>query len=210
MRLRGTSSASRCDGTSPSPTAPARRPSSSTSTATRSSSTSTAAGSPCLRGSPAAASTAPRWPCCLRPDGAVIVRDEADDRIDAVRKDIESNYKREIKESTKERTSSMGSGYGGMMGSGSGGGMMGDGSRPPLIRNLSHAVFARRAEDIRHPLIHMRGCLSLGLRESSPGSCLSRARSELTKATRRMKRGAEVRSIGRIRQYGVLPLDLIV
>jgi hypothetical protein len=66
----------------------------------------------------------------LRSDGAVIVRDEADDRIDAVRKDIDSNYKREIKESSKERTSSMGGGYGGMMGSMMGGmGGMGGGRR---------------------------------------------------------------------------------
>jgi hypothetical protein len=61
----------------------------------------------------------------LRPDGGVMVREEADDRLDEVRKDIDSNYKREIKESDKERENGMGSGYGGMMGYGGMGGMMG-------------------------------------------------------------------------------------
>jgi hypothetical protein len=64
----------------------------------------------------------------LRPDGSVVVRDEADDRIDVVRKDIESNYKRELEESNKARESSMGSGYGSMMESMMGG-MMGGGRR---------------------------------------------------------------------------------
>jgi len=59
----------------------------------------------------------------LRPDGGVMVREEADDRLDEVRKDIDSNYKRELKESDKERENGMGSGYGGMMGGM--GGMMG-------------------------------------------------------------------------------------
>ncbi|OJW15597.1 MAG: hypothetical protein BGO49_15190 [Planctomycetales bacterium 71-10] len=64
----------------------------------------------------------------LRPDGAVELRDEADDRLDEVRKDVESNYKRELKESDKVRSNSMGSGYEMMMGGMEGmmgGGMMG-------------------------------------------------------------------------------------
>jgi hypothetical protein len=59
----------------------------------------------------------------LRPDGAVELRDEAEDRPDEVRKDVESNYKRELKDSDKIRSNSMGGGYGGMMGSGMMGGM---------------------------------------------------------------------------------------
>jgi hypothetical protein len=59
----------------------------------------------------------------MRPDGAVELRDEADDRLDEVRKDVESTYKRELKESDKVRSSSMGGGYDMMMG----GGMMGSG-----------------------------------------------------------------------------------
>jgi hypothetical protein len=53
----------------------------------------------------------------LRPDGLVEFLNEADDRPDEVRKDVESNYKRELKESDKVRSTSMGSGYemGGMM-----------------------------------------------------------------------------------------------
>ena len=39
----------------------------------------------------------------MRPDGSVVVRNEADDRHDQVRKDIENNYKRELEESNKER-----------------------------------------------------------------------------------------------------------
>ncbi|WP_165070277.1 hypothetical protein [Paludisphaera rhizosphaerae] len=74
----------------------------------------------------------PSCAALLRPDGLVELHDEADDRSNEVRKDVESNYKRELKESDKVRSSSMGSGYdmmGGMMGSGMmGPGMMG-GSR---------------------------------------------------------------------------------
>jgi hypothetical protein len=72
----------------------------------------------------------------LRPDGSVIARVEPDDFNNEVRKDIESNYAREIKDSNKKRESSMGTGYGGMqqmmmMGGGMGGmgGMYGGGGR---------------------------------------------------------------------------------
>ncbi|WP_068413802.1 hypothetical protein [Planctomyces sp. SH-PL62] len=69
----------------------------------------------------------PAMALLLRPDGAVELRDEAEDRPNEVRKDVESNYKRELKESDKIRGSSMGSGSG-MMGSGMmGSGMMGSG-----------------------------------------------------------------------------------
>jgi hypothetical protein len=63
----------------------------------------------------------------LRPDGLVELLNEADDRPDEVRRDVESNYKRELKESDKIRSSSMGSGYesGGMMDGMMGPGMMG-------------------------------------------------------------------------------------
>jgi len=76
----------------------------------------------------------PAFALLLRPDGAVEVRDEAEDRPDEVRKDVETNYKRELKDSDKIRESSMGSGSGmmgsGMMGSGMmGPGMMGSGRR---------------------------------------------------------------------------------
>ena len=64
----------------------------------------------------------------LRPDGAVELRAESDDRLDEVRRDVESNYKREIKESNEMRSSSMGSGYDEMMG----GGMMGPGMGPSM------------------------------------------------------------------------------
>jgi len=65
----------------------------------------------------------------LRGDGSVIVRAEADDRPDEVRKDVDANYKREIKESDKVRANSMGGGYGSMMGSG----MMGSGMMPGMM-----------------------------------------------------------------------------
>jgi len=74
----------------------------------------------------------------LRPDGAVELREEADDRPDEVRRDVESNYKREIEESNKVRDSSMGSGYGGMMDGmmgGMGSGMMGPGMMGSGRRN---------------------------------------------------------------------------
>lgn len=61
----------------------------------------------------------------MRPDGSVVLRDEADDRLDEVRKDVDSTYRRELKESDKVRSSSMGSGYDMMMGGMEG--MMGPG-----------------------------------------------------------------------------------
>jgi hypothetical protein len=60
----------------------------------------------------------------LRKDGYVALHSEANDVMNEVRKDIEANYKQEIKDSSKERRNSFGSGMmgmGGMMG----GGMMG-------------------------------------------------------------------------------------
>ncbi len=79
----------------------------------------------------------PAFSLMLRPDGSVMLRNQAFDMIDPVRKDISDNYKREIDESGKARESSMG-GMGGMMGGMSGmmgggmpgmGGMMGGGRR---------------------------------------------------------------------------------
>ncbi len=61
----------------------------------------------------------------LRPDGSVLARSEAEDVNNEVRRDIERNYAREIKDSNKKRESSAGSGYGGMMGGGGYGGMGG-------------------------------------------------------------------------------------
>lgn len=67
----------------------------------------------------------------LRPDGSVMIRNQAFDYSDPVRKDIADNYKRELEESGKARESSTGGmgggGYGGMMGGSGGGygGMMG-------------------------------------------------------------------------------------
>jgi len=61
----------------------------------------------------------------LRPDGSVVVHNEADDAANEVRKDIDANYRHEIKESSNERKNSQGSGYMGMMGGMGGmGGMM--------------------------------------------------------------------------------------
>ena len=50
----------------------------------------------------------------LRPDGSVVLHNEADDEANEVRKDIDTNYKHELSQSTKKRESSMGTG---MMGS---------------------------------------------------------------------------------------------
>jgi len=67
----------------------------------------------------------------LRPDGSVLARSQAEDFNNEVRKDIERNYNREVKDSNKKRENSMGSGYGGMMGAMMGyGGMMGSGMGP--------------------------------------------------------------------------------
>ena len=64
----------------------------------------------------------------LKKDGSVLARFEPDDLNNEVRKDIDKNYAREIKESNKERKNSMGEGYGGMM-SEMMRGMMGGGGR---------------------------------------------------------------------------------
>jgi hypothetical protein len=69
----------------------------------------------------------------LRPDGSVMVHNEAEDSGNAVRKDIADNYKHELSMSKQVRKNSAGMGYmgmmgmGGMMGGGYGGGMMGGG-----------------------------------------------------------------------------------
>jgi hypothetical protein len=52
----------------------------------------------------------------LRPDGSVVVHNEADDEANDVRKDIDSNYKHELSQSTKKRERSTGSSMMGMMG----------------------------------------------------------------------------------------------
>lgn len=54
----------------------------------------------------------------LRSDGSVAVHTEADDIVNEVRRDIDANYKHELKESAagKKRQSSTGMGMGGMMG----------------------------------------------------------------------------------------------
>ena len=73
---------------------------------------------------------APLW-LLLRPDGSVLARSQTEDLNNEIRKDMERNYAREVKDSNKKRENSMGSGYGGMMGGyggmmgGYGGGMMG-------------------------------------------------------------------------------------
>jgi hypothetical protein len=64
----------------------------------------------------------------LRPDGSVVLHNEADDEANEVRKDIQNNYKHELSQSTKERKSGTGTGMMGMMG-GRMGGMMGAGGR---------------------------------------------------------------------------------
>jgi hypothetical protein len=51
----------------------------------------------------------------LRPDGSVLARSQADDFNDEVRKDIQRNYEREVRESSRKRENSLGTGYGGMM-----------------------------------------------------------------------------------------------
>jgi hypothetical protein len=64
----------------------------------------------------------------LRPDGSVLARAQPDDVSNEVRRDIERNYAREIKDSSKKRENSVGTGYGGMMQMMmGGGGMMGGG-----------------------------------------------------------------------------------
>ncbi|WP_165224473.1 hypothetical protein [Aquisphaera insulae] len=61
----------------------------------------------------------------LRSDGSVTARLQLDDENDEMRKDIEKNYAKEVKDSNKKRESSMGSSYGGMMGGYPGMGGMG-------------------------------------------------------------------------------------
>jgi hypothetical protein len=63
----------------------------------------------------------------LRPDGSVVLHNEADDEANDVRKDIDSNYKHELSQSTKKRENSAGAGMMGMMGMMGGRGMMGGG-----------------------------------------------------------------------------------
>jgi hypothetical protein len=53
----------------------------------------------------------------VRPDGAVVLRNQADDLFDEVRKDTDANYKRELEESDKARESSQGGSYSSMAGS---------------------------------------------------------------------------------------------
>jgi hypothetical protein len=65
----------------------------------------------------------------LRPDGSVVLHNQVDDEANDVRKDIETNYKHEIRESGKKRERGTGMGMmGSMMGSMMGGGRMGGGS----------------------------------------------------------------------------------
>ena len=62
----------------------------------------------------------------LRKDGSVAVHSEANDITNEVRRDMDANYRQELKDSGKERKSSFGMG---MMGMGGMGGMMGGGMR---------------------------------------------------------------------------------
>ncbi len=123
---RAKSSASLAPPRSPSPTARARRTARSTSTAIRSCWISTPTRKPadisrCPPDSSAPRSNGPLSTLLLRPDGRVAVHNEADDVTNEVRRDIEANYKHEIKQSSKKRQNSIGMGMMGMMG----GGMMG-------------------------------------------------------------------------------------
>ena len=49
----------------------------------------------------------------LRPDGSVVLHNEADDEANDVRRDIETNYKHEINQSTKKRERRHGLGHDG-------------------------------------------------------------------------------------------------
>jgi hypothetical protein len=62
-------------------------------------------------GIPGAPLNVPVVALMLRPDGALVIHNQADDQINEVRKDMYANYQREIEESKKERQSSMGDGY---------------------------------------------------------------------------------------------------
>jgi hypothetical protein len=72
----------------------------------------------------------PAMAVLLRPDGSIVVHNQADDLSNQFRVDIELNYRHEIANSTKKRENSYGMGMMGMMGGYGGmmGGMMG-GSR---------------------------------------------------------------------------------
>jgi hypothetical protein len=85
-------------------------------------------------GFPGGALDRPGLALLLRPDGSVLARSEPDDLNNEIRKDIERNYAREIKDSNKERKNSMGAGYGGMMQMmmGGYGGSMGGGGYPGM------------------------------------------------------------------------------
>jgi hypothetical protein len=67
----------------------------------------------------------------VRSDGSMLLRFQAKDTNDEIRKDIDSNFKKELADVGKRRSSSYGAGggmFGGMMGAGMGGmGMMGPG-----------------------------------------------------------------------------------
>ena len=63
----------------------------------------------------------------LRADGSVAVHNEAEDLVNEVRRDIDTNYKHELKESGKQRESSTGMGMMGMGMMGGMGGMRGGG-----------------------------------------------------------------------------------
>ncbi|MHB1561711.1 MAG: hypothetical protein ACYC61_30035 [Isosphaeraceae bacterium] len=73
----------------------------------------------------------PALAALLRPDGSMVIHTMMDDLANDFRKDVVNNYDHEIKESTKKREKSNGSGYAGMMGGmmGGMGGMMGGGRR---------------------------------------------------------------------------------
>jgi hypothetical protein len=56
--------------------------------------------------------TMPSTSLLVRPDGAVVLRNQADDLYDEVRKDTDANYKRELEESDTSRESSTGTSSG--------------------------------------------------------------------------------------------------
>ena len=65
----------------------------------------------------------PALAALFRPDGSIAVHSQSEDKANEVRKDINSTYIHEIKESDKERKRFPGFGLPGMMGSMMGGGM---------------------------------------------------------------------------------------
>src|SRR5262249_38730780 len=58
----------------------------------------------------------PAMAVLLRPDGSIVVHNQADDQSNQFRADIESNYRQEVANSTKKRENSYGMGMMGMMG----------------------------------------------------------------------------------------------